>query len=71
MGEGVIKYMVILYGFLGWFNIEQIIAPAGGHLQIYTKQEWYKAKPDRTPIGASRLGRIEQGMCEHFLNGIL
>ena len=31
MGEGVIKYMVILYGFLGWFDIEQIIAPAGGH----------------------------------------
>ena len=27
-------------------------------MQIYTKQEWYKAKPDRTPIGASRLGRI-------------
>ena len=32
MGEGVIiKYMVILYGLLGWFDIEQIIAPAGGH----------------------------------------
>ena len=31
MGEGVIKYMVILYSFLGWFDIGQIIAPAGGH----------------------------------------
>ena len=58
MGEGIIKYIFILYSFLGWFDIGQITLQQEGSLQIYTKQEWYKAKPDQTPIGASRLGRI-------------
>ena len=58
---GVIQYIVMLYGFLNRFDIEQIIVPTGGPSVVL-----YKARVVQSQAGQNA-GRCEPSWPNHWV----